>query len=1295
MDSPAFVLLVAWLVTLVALVAYVLRHRNFGKRVPPPSTLPFQEDARWLSATLRSIGDGVISCDRQGVVCSLNTVAERLTGWNTDAAAGRPIHEVFPIIHARSRQSIANPVERAIRDGQVVNLANQTVLIARDGSERQIADSCAPICDESGRILGAVLVFRDVTEQYATRKRLRELAAITEQTIEGVAMTDSAGKIRYMNEAWAKMHGYPAREPLYGQSLRVFHTEEQYEEQVVPFLKAIHSRGSHRGRVNHRRRDGSIFPTQMVGTQITDPEGDSYGLVGFAQDISELSREEEQRQFRVEFLRMLTAASTALTIATNDDEIDQALEPLLRHLGEMFGADRTYLFRFSADLVRMTNTHEWCAAGIESQKTRCRNQPMAAMRWWKQRMLECEVVHLPDVHALPPDAEVEKQEFLAQGIRSLLCLPTLSAQGMLTGFLGCDMVRRHYRWSDEHIHLLQLAADTVGGALERRRAADALEESEAKFRSLIANMPGMAYRCRNDAAWTMLYLSDHVQDICGYPPRDFLHNAVRSYESVIYREDTERVAETIREAIAADRAWQIDYRVLHRDGSVRWVHEKGVGRRDAHGQVRLLDGFVLDITQRRQMEDLLRVSEQHLRNYIEHAPYGVFLANENGAYEEVNPAACQITGYSASELQAKRVGDLLAEDSWEIGMQAWQTVWETGRHECELAFRHKSGQRRWWVLSAVRLGEARVLGFFHETTARREAEQRLRDINQRLLEETMRANEMAAVAREASVAKSEFLARMSHELLTPMNGVNGNLELLKTSALNQAQQTYVAIIQRSSQALLNLIRELLDFSKAETGALELEHLDFDLQEMLDELVAGQTPEAQNKGLPLLCDVAAEVPSRLRGDPDRLAQALGTLVNNAIKFTSQGEVRIQVNLDRQGAHQATLRFTVRDTGIGIPEEQLDKVFDTFFIVDSSTTRCFGGTGLGLAVCRHLVRLFHGEIGVSSHWGEGSEFWFTACLEKQGAPIADGGCENPLEFLPPPREPDPTRPAPSQARSADTGDPDVLPQFSESSIRILLAEDNPINQQVLQGILEKMGLATDLAETGKEAVQKLAAQPYDLVLMDCQMPTMDGYQATERIRDPGSSVLDHEIPIIAITAFVMQGSREKCLAAGMNDYLPKPVSPGELAEKLEQWLPIKKRAKPFSAEPPQEESRGEGERETVSVWEADALRERLMGDEEIFRSIVISFQSDLEDQIQHLDEQFQLANMAGIRRQAHTLKGTAATVSAEALRTAAWEVEQAARNEDTSAVLTALNHVRAEAARLRHIMQEACSDETAEL
>jgi signal transduction histidine kinase/ActR/RegA family two-component response regulator len=429
-----------------------------------------------------------------------------------------------------------------------------------------------------------------------------------------------------------------------------------------------------------------------------------------------------------------------------------------------------------------------------------------------------------------------------------------------------------------------------------------------------------------------------------------------------------------------------------------------------------------------------------------------------------------------------------------------------------------------------------MIGTNWDITVQKEVADELRKTNRELEAATRRAVDLAAESASANAAKSQFLANMSHEIRTPMNGVIGMAGLLMETGLTPEQKEYAETVRSSGESLLAVINDILDFSKIEAGKLDLEILDFTLPAVLESARQLLWVQAKEKGLQLICRVGPDVPLWLRGDFGRLRQILLNLGGNAVKFTPAGEVVIRACLDREDERSAVIRFSVEDAGIGISQERQAHIFSPFTQADGSTTRKYGGTGLGLTISRQLVALLGGQIGVESEPGKGSKFWFTAVFEKTPAELR--GADSPNSVAPV-----------LEKEEATGGDSRSLVRRG----RILIAEDNIVNQKVALSILKKLGYQADAVANGQEVLAALRSIAYDLVLMDCQMPEMDGYEAAALIRESQSGLCNPQIPIIALTASAMKGDRDKCLLMGMSDYIAKPVKSTTMAAALEKWLP----------------------------------------------------------------------------------------------------------------------------------------------
>ncbi|HET6595352.1 MAG TPA: response regulator [Anaerolineales bacterium] len=940
---------------------------------------------------------------------------------------------------------------------------------------------------------------------------------------------------------------------------------------------------------------------------------------------------------------------------------------------------------------------------------------------------------------------------------------------------------------------------------ERKTVEKTLEEREALFRALFDLSPDAVVVVDPhdpSGAWPIIDCNQVACRMNGYERDELIGHSI---DILNVAPGTEQERFDYLEQLRATGHLKLEAHHRHRNGSLFPVEVSTtliqVGDRE------LVLGLDRDITERRRVAAELMREKQFFESLVQNSPAAIVVLDDNENIISCNPAFEELYGYPSGEVLGSRLDTLITTTETRAEAQQYTQQVKSGTV-------HALGKRRRKDHSLVEVeifgvpvfvaGEKiGTLAIYHDISelvrARREAE-------------------------EASRTKSEFLANMSHEIRTPMNGVMGMLELALDTSLNPEQRDYLQTSLQSAEALLTLLNDILDFSKIEAGRLEFEHINFGLRNTVEDVAYTLARRAQDKGLEMACLIDPDLAAELRGDPGRLRQILVNLVGNAIKFTQQGEVVIRAETIKETETHALIRFAVQDTGIGIPYERQAAVFDRFTQADGSTTRKYGGTGLGLTISKQLVDAMGGKIGVESSPGVGSTFWFDLTFEKQArqkrttAPLTLGpvnltqarilivddnqtnrmvltknvealgsrvdavssGAKAIETLRNAHRDGDPyhlvlldmqmpgmdgeqtARAIKSDPSAKETkililtsmghrGDAarlealgcsgyllkpvkqqmlfdavvavlgreedrdtslvtrHTLSEQRKVGLRLLLAEDNAINQKLAVVLLQKAGYSVDAVETGAQALEKVQTSHYSAVLMDVQMPDMDGLEATQKIRELEAKTGQH-IPILAMTAHAMQGDRERCLQAGMDDYITKPLEPKVLFSALDRWTQTSELSQEV-VEPVQNYSSQSGftvemddglfgeepsstpeeiEKEIPALQEISAVNilpvdfeaaiGRFDGDYDFMWSLLRQYNEQLPQRIIEIRAAVQDHDAGRLARLAHNLKGVSLNFSADLLASLALGLEELGRYEDLTNASVLLSQLETEAIRL---------------
>lgn len=933
---------------------------------------------------------------------------------------------------------------------------------------------------------------------------------------------------------------------------------------------------------------------------------------------------------------------------------------------------------------------------------------------------------------------------------------------------------------------------------ERKIALEALSESEARMRALFSAMTDVIIAYDSDGRY--LQISSNDQSQLSRLPDEFIGRTV----SEMFPEQAALILDTIRRTLETRKVTTIEYSLVIENAEL-WFSANVSPMSDNS-----VIWVARDITESKRNATELAREKQFFEALVQNSPVAIVVLDAGDQkILSSNPAFEKLYGYSSQEIVGRNLDELITDSStYADAARITQNVSVSGVHAIGRRKR-KDGTfvdvEIFGVPVYVDGQKTGTLAMYHDIT------------------ELMRAQ---LEAEESNRAKSEFLANMSHEIRTPMNGVMGMLELALDTELTAEQRDFLQTSLQSAEALLSLLNDILDFSKIESGRLDLEAINFNLRTAIEDVAYTLAKRAHDKGLEIACLVDPDLASDLRGDPGRLRQILVNLVGNAIKFTHQGEVIIRAETVQHTDTNATIRFSVQDTGIGIPYERQAAVFERFTQADGSTTRTYGGTGLGLTISKQLVELMGGKIGLTSTPGVGTTFWFEVTFELQPMekPSVQALPLAPVENIAKARvlivDDNQTNrmvltknvqalgarvdTVPSGAKALEvlriahrTGDPfhvvlldmqmpgmdgeqtaraiksdpsvkdvkililtsmgqrgdavrlealgcsgyllkpvkqqmlfdavaavlgrmeeqpttlitrHMLSEQRKNEYRLLLAEDNPVNQKLAVVLLQKAGYSVDAVDNGLKALEKVKSGHYSVVLMDVQMPEMDGFEATQKIRELEQSTGIH-VPIIAMTAHAMSGDRERCIEAGMDDYITKPLEPRALFNAIDRW------SQDAAAEEQTEASSGDGEFETamefvaapqfgaepvkrgpelragVPVEEIPADLEgalhRFDGDRDFMKEMCRDLLANLPVLVEEIRSALQAGEMDALSRSSHTLKGLCANFNAGPSAALAAQLEQCGKQKNVVGAPRLLEQLEREVGRLREYLSTQMS------
>ncbi len=1192
----------------------------------------------------------------------------------------------------------------------------------------------------------ALLEFRSsIRNRQQAEAQLRKLSLAVEQNPNIIVIYDLEGNIEYANPALCKASGY-ALEELIGQNIRLVRSSNNPEKTLDAIRAALEARKPWRGEIISRRKNGEEYSVSALITPIIQVNGEITHFLDIKEDITEkkhITAELEEYRHDLERLVMERTAKLAEAETRWNFALEGAGDGVWdwdMRVGKIVFS-RRYL-----EMLGYAESDGW--SSIDDWKNRVNPEDMQRAMEMLEAYLDGKVASYSTEYRMQCKDGSWKW-MLARG------------KVMLSGEDG------------KPLRMIGTHTDIT----ERKHSDQMIREKEQRLYDILNASP-VAVRISTKLGRAVVFYNRSYAELInnsrplGDNPRNY-YVRPEEYDTVI--------AEVEQGYSVISR--EIELNVPGR-GRV-WVLASYMPMQ-FQGEDAVL-GWLYDVTERKEAEKQLEL----FRLMVERSADAMYMVDIAGQHRMayVNEAAVKYYGASREEILTWHVPD-----------------WDPNFNEANLPGLEESLRANKSLVietsHKLKSGEiipAEVSLNFIEIEGRPYNFGYIRDLRERkYIEETLRQSaEIAQEARKAAEAanrsKSEFLSNMSHEIRTPMNAIIGLSNLCLQTELAPKQQDYLRKVHNSANSLLGIINDILDFSKIEAGKLGMETVTFELESVLDSMVTIIAGKAQEKDLEFLLEVSLSVPSYLKGDPLRLGQILINLAGNAVKFTAKGEVLVLVEREEETADAVVLRFTVRDTGIGMTEEQANKLFQAFSQADATITRKFGGTGLGLSISKHLVEMMGGRIWVESTSGKGSKFIFTASFQKAEKPaekrpvqpgvdlrglnvLAVDDCESARHILKTYLESysfnvtmassgvaalQLIREADSRKQSFDMvvadwkmpemggvelaqklhelhelgkiprillissfgqgemmkylgrgvvngvlakpfqqsqlfntvsdifggGESAGLRKVSQalfdssliskiSGAYLLLVEDNEINQQVARELLEKVGITVAIAENGKEALEMLQKEKFDGVLMDMQMPVMDGVAATQAIRKLSKF---NSLPVIAMTANAMGGDREACLAAGMNDYIAKPIDPGGMVETLAKWITPAQPLARFVASEEEAVQKPEALPHLPGVTVADSVR-LMGGNVETYYGVLEKFHASQQEVIAEIRTALSCGDNATAVRLPHTLKGLAGTLGANTLKNMAGELESVTRKGEYDKAISMLPSIDAELSRL---------------
>ncbi len=1179
-----------------------------------------------IRETLNNINLFAISVEENGIITYCNKFVSKLTGWRQEELVGKNYFEV--LVPLDDRQARWDHFRQAIIRQGFWDETSRAIL-TRHGDVKYISFNSLILNYEDDHISGVTKIGEDVTEQnkvtLALRRSNEALQDLFDNSNDLIFICTLQGDFLFANKAFKRKLGYD-NEELAALNVKDILYEKVKKRTYRTVLEIVRGFSIPKFETILINKKGK--PLHLEGNvNCRFENGQATAIRGIVYDITD--------RIRAEKAQTLYYSIGNLTVKSKN--LDQLYQSIHQELGKVIEVNNFYIKLYNANKTEILFPY-YVDEAKGSEQVMTRRKAGKGLTDFVMKREKALFLHEEEIVELMEQNEVE---VLFGPLPKVWIGVPLKFENEVIGLISVKCYRSRNTYDISDLELLDFISGQIALAIQRKKNEEMLSNQSARLQAIFESSSHMIWSLnrKNEVTscnqnYKNAFLEQYGIELDQKNALSMLHYEMAEAQNYGFWQ------EKMAEAFGGEKQY-IELKERMKDGRYRWreVYLNPIRLRD--GSIEEISAISHDITGKKLSEIALKNSELKFRNIFQSFQDIYLQADLAGRITLLSPSVQEITGYLPEEIIGRNIEDFIPQDQ-SLSHLIRDLIRKKSIKNFETPLRKKNGEYI-QSISNIRLATDEnqrpmgIVGVVRDITELKNA-----------TEEVLLAKELA----ERSLrVKESFLANMSHEIRTPMNGVIGMLDLMMATRLNEEQHEYMYTIRKSSETLMYILNDILDLSKIEAGKMELQFRSTNLRSTIEKVYTLFLQQANTRGNTLEYNIDAQIPPFLLADETRLLQIVSNLTSNAIKFTEDGRVSLYISLLDRIEDLCTLKFEVRDTGIGIDQEKVKLLFNSFSQLDNSSSKSYAGTGLGLSISKELSHLMGGEIGVNSSPGEGSNFWFTIqakATNKQ--PYQEESA--PYEFV--------------------AGN-----QFGQREPQILVVDDNVVNRSVASKILEKAGCHVFLAQSGSESIHFLQRkakeeQKLDLIFMDIQMPDMDGVQATSRIR---ALNLPHLPPIVAMTAYSMKEDRDKFISKGLDDYIPKPIKAQSLINKVKEYILPSPDQQGAKSDTPQSIPKLETPASplplslTQPVVDPEVVAQLAKyGGKELVMDSLVEFEQDTEEILQNCTKALQASSYEEALKYLHTLKGNASTLGVNAVAQKAAYLEKMIKNNTLEPVLS---------------------------